>query len=86
MPDAHVVHQNVRANWGRGLLSGEVGLVTDAGQEVLRAGDCAVLKGGAMDGHCFCGIGARAVRERRHAIRDRLLCITSLCSDDRLDA
>jgi uncharacterized cupin superfamily protein len=44
-------------------------LVTDAGDEVLRAGDCAGFKGGEPDGHCLqnrsqadavvLGIGAR---------------------------
>src|SRR3954452_13851288 len=34
------------------VLSGEVVLVTDAGEEVLRSGDCAGFKGGDQDGHC----------------------------------
>ena len=33
------------------VLSGEVVLVTDAGEEVLRAGDCAAFKAGEGDGH-----------------------------------
>ena len=33
------------------VLSGEVVLVTDAGEEVLHAGDCAGFKGGEEDGH-----------------------------------
>jgi uncharacterized cupin superfamily protein len=33
------------------VLDGEVVLVTDAGEEVLRAGDCAGFKAGAPDGH-----------------------------------
>jgi uncharacterized cupin superfamily protein len=33
------------------VLSGEVTLITDAGQEVLRAGDCAGFKAGDPDGH-----------------------------------
>jgi uncharacterized cupin superfamily protein len=33
------------------VLEGEVVLVTDAGEEVLRAGDCAGFKGGDPDGH-----------------------------------
>ncbi|MGB6487156.1 MAG: cupin domain-containing protein [Steroidobacteraceae bacterium] len=33
------------------VLEGEVVLVTDAGEEVLRAGDCAGFKAGAADGH-----------------------------------
>lgn len=33
------------------VVSGEVTLVTDAGEEVLRAGDCAGFKAGDPDGH-----------------------------------
>lgn len=33
------------------VLSGEVVLVTNAGEETLRAGDCAGFKGGDPDGH-----------------------------------
>jgi uncharacterized cupin superfamily protein len=33
------------------VLEGEVVLVTDAGEEVLRAGDCAGFKAGVRDGH-----------------------------------
>ncbi len=33
------------------VVSGEVVLVTDAGEEILRAGDCAAFKAGAPDGH-----------------------------------
>ncbi len=33
------------------VLSGEVTLVTDAGAEILRAGDCAGFKAGEADGH-----------------------------------
>ena len=35
------------------VLSGEVVLATDAGEEMLRAGDCAGFKGGDPDGHCL---------------------------------
>lgn len=35
------------------VLSGEVTLVTDAGDEVLRAGDAAGFKAGDPDGHCL---------------------------------
>src|SRR5215475_4632257 len=35
------------------VLDGEVTLVTDAGEEVLRAGDCAGFKGGDQNGHCL---------------------------------
>jgi uncharacterized cupin superfamily protein len=33
------------------VVSGEVTLVTDAGEEILRAGDCAGFKAGVADGH-----------------------------------
>ena len=33
------------------VLSGEVVLVTDSGEELLRAGDCAGFKAGVADGH-----------------------------------
>ncbi len=35
------------------VLEGEVVLVTDAGEEVLKAGDCAGFKAGDEDGHHF---------------------------------
>lgn len=35
------------------VLEGEVTLVTDDGEEVLRAGDSAGFKAGDPDGHCF---------------------------------
>ena len=35
------------------VLSGEVTLVTDAGTEVLKAGDCAGFKANDSDGHCL---------------------------------
>ena len=35
------------------VLSGEVVLVTDAGDEILRAGDCAGFKAGEANGHCL---------------------------------
>jgi uncharacterized cupin superfamily protein len=33
------------------VLSGEVVLITDFGEEILRAGDCAGFKAGVADGH-----------------------------------
>ncbi len=33
------------------VLSGEVSLITDAGEEILRPGDCAAFKAGDPDGH-----------------------------------
>ena len=35
------------------VLSGEVVLVTDKGEEVLHTGDCAGFKAGVKDGHCL---------------------------------
>lgn len=35
------------------VLQGEVTLVTDAGEEVLRPGDCAGFKAGDGNGHCL---------------------------------
>ena len=35
------------------VLSGEVTLVTDTGEEVLRAGDCAGFKANESNGHCL---------------------------------
>jgi uncharacterized cupin superfamily protein len=35
------------------ILSGEVVLVSDAGDEILRAGDCAGFKAGDTNGHCL---------------------------------
>ncbi len=33
------------------MLDGELTLVTDAGEEILRAGDCAAFRRGDPDGH-----------------------------------
>lgn len=35
------------------VLDGELVLVTDAGEEVMRSGDCAAFKAGVRDGHCL---------------------------------
>lgn len=35
------------------VLSGELVLVTDAGEETLRPGDCVGFKAGVRDGHCL---------------------------------
>jgi uncharacterized cupin superfamily protein len=35
------------------VLSGELVLVTDRGEETLQAGDCAGFKAGVKDGHCL---------------------------------
>ena len=44
------------------VVEGEVVLVTDAGEEVLRAGDCAGFKAGVADGHHFQNRGGRNAR------------------------
>ena len=44
----HWHHQNDEFIW---VLQGEVVLVTDAGEKVLREGDCAGFKAGDPDGH-----------------------------------
>ena len=41
------------------VLEGEVVLVTDAGEEILRAGDCAGFKAGIADGHHLLNRSAR---------------------------
>jgi uncharacterized cupin superfamily protein len=41
------------------VLSGEVVLVTDAGEEVSRAGDCACFKASDPNGHCLQNRGTR---------------------------
>jgi uncharacterized cupin superfamily protein len=41
------------------VLEGELTLVTDAGAETLRAGDCAAFKAGDPDGHHLINNGAR---------------------------
>jgi uncharacterized cupin superfamily protein len=40
------------------VLEGELVLVTDAGEEAMRAGDCAGFKAGVRDGHCLQNRGA----------------------------
>jgi uncharacterized cupin superfamily protein len=44
------------------ILEGEATLVTDAGDEVLRAGDCMGFKAGIRDGHHLVNRSARPVR------------------------
>ena len=44
------------------VLAGEVTLVTDAGDEILRAGDCAGFKAGEANGHCLQNRGAAPAR------------------------
>jgi uncharacterized cupin superfamily protein len=44
------------------VLEGEVVLKTDAGEEVLRAGDCAGFRAGDADGHCLVNRTDRVVK------------------------
>lgn len=44
------------------VLDGEVVLVTDAGEQVLRAGDCAGFKAGSREGHHLQNRSATAAR------------------------
>lgn len=42
------------------VLEGEVTLVTNSGEEKLRAGECAGFKAGVRDGHCLQNRGEKA--------------------------
>jgi uncharacterized cupin superfamily protein len=44
------------------MLEGELVLVTDAGEQVLKVGDCAGFKGGDRDGHCLQNRSTRDAR------------------------
>ncbi len=44
------------------VLEGELTLVTDAGEELLRAGDCAAFRRGDADGHHLVNRSARPAR------------------------
>jgi uncharacterized cupin superfamily protein len=44
------------------VLDGEATLLTDAGEEVLRPGDCAGFKAGIADGHCLVNRTDKPVR------------------------
>lgn len=44
------------------VLDGELVLVTDAGEEILRAGDCAGFKAGVRDGHVLQNRSDKPVR------------------------
>jgi uncharacterized cupin superfamily protein len=52
------------------VLSGEVTLVSDAGEEVLRAGDCAGFKANDGDGHCLQNRSAAAATVLEIGTRD----------------
>ena len=55
------------------VLSGEVVLLTDAGEELLRAGDSAGFKAGVPDGHCL---------QNRSSDEARILVIGSRITED----
>jgi uncharacterized cupin superfamily protein len=55
------------------VLEGEVVLVTDAGEEILRAGDCAGFKAGDRNGHCL---------QNRSALEAKILVIGSRHAED----
>jgi len=52
------------------VLEGEVVLVTNAGEQVLRAGDCAGYPAGAADGHHFINRSNKAARYLEVGNRD----------------
>jgi len=58
------------------VLEGEVVLVTGAGEETLRAGDCAAFPAGKPDGHCL---------QNRSATEARVLEAGARHSDDAVD-
>ena len=55
------------------VLTGEVVLVTDEGEQVMRAGDCAGFKAGEENGHCF---------QNRSADEATMLAVGSRNHDD----
>jgi len=52
------------------IVAGEVVLVTDAGEEILRAGDCAGFKAGEADGHHLQNRSGEAVSYLEIGTRD----------------
>jgi uncharacterized cupin superfamily protein len=54
------------------ILEGEVVLITDSGEEILRAGDCAGFKAGVPDGHHL---------QNRSRLTARVLEIGSRCPE-----
>lgn len=44
------------------MLEGELVLVTDDGEEIMRAGDCVGFKAGVRDGHCLQNRSAKDAR------------------------
>jgi len=58
------------------VVEGELTLVTDAGEELLRAGDCAAFKAGDRDGHHLinCSVRDAVVLEVGNSDRERDVC------------
>ena len=54
------------------MIEGELVLVTGAGEEVVRAGDCAAFKAGVPDGHCL----------QNRSNREAVFLAISNCSDE----
>jgi uncharacterized cupin superfamily protein len=52
------------------VLDGEMTLVTDAGEETLRAGECAAFRSGGPDGHHLVNRSGRTVRVLEIGITD----------------
>ena len=52
------------------ILEGELTLVTDAGEEVLRAGDCAAFRAGDPDGHHLVNNSSRPAKVLEIGSRD----------------
>jgi uncharacterized cupin superfamily protein len=55
------------------VLSGEVVLVTDAGEQLLQAGDCAGFRAGSRDGHCL---------QNRSPSDAEILVVGTRCDED----
>jgi len=55
------------------VLEGELVLVSDAGERVVRAGDCAAFKAGVRDGHCL---------QNRSAAPARILAMSNRSDQD----
>ena len=67
------------------ILEGEVTLITDAGEEVLKAGDCVGFKAGTADGHHLVNRTDRPVRYIE--VGSRRLDVDRVCyPDDDLEA
>jgi uncharacterized cupin superfamily protein len=52
------------------VLEGELTLITEAGEEILRAGDCAAFKAGEVDGHHLVNRSDKPARALEVGTRD----------------